>query len=182
MYEVIKTYSPKNPIEESDKIFFLEAISLFGMDLFNRHKMMHFTASSMIFNDQLDRVLMIYHKLYNSWSWTGGHMDGDLNFLEVATKEAKEETGLINLKLYSETPVSIESLPVWFHIKHDKPISSHLHLNVSYVFIASDTEKLILNAVETEGLKWILIKDLKDYVSEPDMIPIYEKIIKRVMI
>ncbi|HKL61266.1 MAG TPA: NUDIX domain-containing protein, partial [Acholeplasma sp.] len=131
---------------------------------------------------QLDRVLMIYHKLYNSWSWTGGHMDGDLNFLEVATKEAKEETGLINLKLYSETPVSIESLPVWFHIKHDKPISSHLHLNVSYVFIASDTEKLILNAVETEGLKWILIKDLKDYVSEPDMIPIYEKIIKRVMI
>ena len=33
---------------------------------------------------------MIYHKIYKSWAWTGGHADGDSNLLHVAIKEAKE--------------------------------------------------------------------------------------------
>lgn len=37
---------------------------------------------------------MIYHKIYNSWAWTGGHSDGDNDLLHVAMKEAKEETGI----------------------------------------------------------------------------------------
>ena len=45
---------------------------------------------------------MIFHKIYNSWSWTGGHADGDSDLLKVAIKEASEETGLKNIKPISK--------------------------------------------------------------------------------
>lgn len=42
-------------------------------------------------------MLMVYHNIYDSWSWTGGHADGDEDVLHVAMKEAKEETGIQTL-------------------------------------------------------------------------------------
>ncbi|WMM23788.1 GNAT family N-acetyltransferase [Tissierella sp. MB52-C2] len=45
-------------------------------------------------NKSLDKVLMIHHNIRNTWAWTGGHVDGDSDFLHVAIKEAKEETGI----------------------------------------------------------------------------------------
>ena len=30
---------------------------------------------------------MIYHNIYKSWAWTGGHSDGDSNLLNVALRE-----------------------------------------------------------------------------------------------
>lgn len=180
MYEIIHHYQPQDSFEMKDKEQFEEAIRLFGESLFDRHPMMHFTASSIIFNQTFDKILMIYHKMYNSWSWTGGHLDGNQSFLDVALIEAKEETGLTNIKVLDEKPISLESLPVWFHIKKGKPISSHLHLNLSFAFVADENEPLILNEEETSGVKWIDILQYKKYVTEPDMYPIYDKIINRV--
>ena len=59
---------------------------------------------------------MIYHKIYNSWAWTGGHNDGDTNFLRVALKEAQEETGLKNINVISDDIFSIDVLTVNGHI------------------------------------------------------------------
>ena len=42
-------------------------------------------------NKDKTKVLMIYHNIYNSWSWTGGHADGDEDLLYVAIKEAKKK-------------------------------------------------------------------------------------------
>ena len=37
---------------------------------------------------------MIYHNLYNSWAWTGGHADGEADLLAVAIKKLKRKQGL----------------------------------------------------------------------------------------
>lgn len=181
MFEIISNYEPKDSFEIEDKKQFLQAISLFKEELVNRHPMMHFTASSIIFNETFDQMLMIYHKMYDSWSWTGGHLDGNTDFLEVAKKEAIEETGVSELKVISSSPVSIEALPVWFHVKRGLPVSSHMHLNVSFAFVASDKTKLTINHEETNGVRWIKISEYKKHVTEPEMFPIYDKIIKRVI-
>lgn len=34
---------------------------------------------------------MVYHNIYNSWSWLGGHADGETDLLAVALREVKEE-------------------------------------------------------------------------------------------
>ncbi len=179
MFDLFTEYQPKSDLEVMDLAYIEDAIKHYGNALFDRHPAMHFSSSAMIFNKTMTKTLLIYHKLYDSWGWTGGHMDGDTDFLKVALKEAKEETGLKHLDVLKDTPISIEVLPVWFHYKRGLPISSHLHLNASFILIADETELLYQNEEETHGVKWVDIKDITTYVSEPEMMPIYNKIIER---
>lgn len=69
------------------------------------------TASSMIFNPSRDRVLLAFHKLYQSWAWTGGHADGDGDLLAVALREAQEETGIVSVRPLSPDILTLDVLP-----------------------------------------------------------------------
>ncbi|MGL5693849.1 MAG: NUDIX hydrolase, partial [Peptostreptococcaceae bacterium] len=135
----------------------------------------HITSSGYIVNKNRDKVLMIYHKIYNSWSWTGGHADGDSDLLKVAIKEASEETGIKNIKPINEEILSLDVLTVDGHVKKEKYISSHLHLSVAYLLEGDENDKLIVNEDETNGVKWIPINDVSLYSTEPYMIKVYEK-------
>lgn len=179
MIEILRDYNPKDAIEVKDLEYMLEAYSLYQDKLYGRNPHMHFTASAIIVNQDYTKTLMIYHNIYDSWAWVGGHMDFQTDFLEVALKEAKEETGIQILATLKPSPISIEVLPVWQHEKHGKVISSHLHLNVSYLFMADEKAPLIENKVETQGVKWIPIDEIETYVNEEKMLPIYHKILKR---
>lgn len=148
--------------------------------LLRKNKIAHLTSSALIFNESMDKLLMIHHNIYQSWSWTGGHVDGDGDLLAVAIKEAQEETGLKNIKTLSEEIVSLDVLPVFGHLKNNEPVSAHLHLSVAYVLQASEKEALRIKPDENTGVQWISIKDLADYVSEAHMQVVYDKILKRV--
>ena len=112
---------------ESFKIEYMEKGHIFVRE----NKFMHMSASSWIVNKTHDKVLMIYHKIYDSWSWLGGHADGNMNLLEVACKELEEESGVKNYSLVSEIPFSLEVLTVDGHIKKNQYVNSHLHLNIT---------------------------------------------------
>ena len=60
---------------------------------------------------------MVYHNIYRSWSWTGGHADGEADLLQVALREAAEETGIAALQPLQKEPVSLEILTVDGHEK-----------------------------------------------------------------
>ena len=34
---------------------------------------------------------MIYHNIYDSWAWVGGHADGDEDLVHVVKKEIEEQ-------------------------------------------------------------------------------------------
>ncbi|MDO4535756.1 MAG: NUDIX hydrolase [Clostridium perfringens] len=179
--ESIKNYKPYNEQEEKDKKLILTATNNFNNLLTRENPIMHFTSSGYIINNTRDKVLMIYHKIYNSWSWTGGHNDGDSNFLNVAIKEAKEETGLKNINVITNNIFSIDVLTVDGHIKRDEFISSHLHLNLTYLLEASENENLVLNKEETNGVKWIPINELNKHCSEKYMIDnVYNKLNEKI--
>lgn len=79
--EQIEKYIPYNEQEVSDKQLMLEYINKFNDVLTRDNKMCHFTASNWIVNKDRTKALMIYHNIYKSWAWTGGHADGDSNLL-----------------------------------------------------------------------------------------------------
>ena len=139
----------------------------------------HMTASSVIVNRDRTKMLMAFHKIYQSWAWTGGHADGDGDFEAVARREAQEETGIQNLKKLGAGAASLEVLPVWAHQKHGQMVASHLHLNVSYLFEADDTLPLRIAEDENSAVGWIPIAQLEEYVREKDMMPIYQKLLNR---
>lgn len=179
--EQIKNYKPINEQEETDKKLILDAYELYGDKLLTREiSFFHMTASSMILNKNKDKVLMVFHNIYNSWSWTGGHNDGDNDFLNVAIKEAKEETGVQNIKLLKEGIASLEIIQVNRHIKRGKYVAPHLHMNISFLFEADEDEKLKVKLDENKAVKWIALKDLDNSISEndKDMLEIYHKLLK----
>src|SRR5688572_24792201 len=66
-------------------------------DAFQRHHLPgHITGSSWILDQSRQFVLLVHHGTLNKWLQPGGHADGEENVLNVALREAKEETGLKN--------------------------------------------------------------------------------------
>lgn len=178
--EEILNYQPINEQEKSDKEIILDYIDHFYDNILTReNQIAHMTSSGLILNDSLDKILMIYHNIYNTWTWTGGHADGESDMLKVALKEAIEETGVSNIVPLTDNLASIDIIPVYGHIKRGKYVSSHLHLNTSYVLIADEKEKLVINEEETSGVNWIEVNRLTEYSNEPYLIEIYKKIIDK---
>ena len=176
----IELYIPKDAREESEKREILSLAEREGGRLLLREcSYAHMTASSVIVNRNRTKMLMAFHKIYQSWAWTGGHADGDGDFEAVARREAQEETGIQNLKKLGAGAASIEVLPVWAHQKHGQMVASHLHLNVSYLFEADDTLPLRIAEDENSAVGWIPIAQLEEYVREKDMMPIYQKLLNR---
>ena len=126
--KVIEKYQPYNEQEKKDKEIMLKYIEKFDDVLTRNNEFGHFTASSWAVNKEKTKTLMIYHNIYKSWSWTGGHADGEEDLLATAIRELKEETGVENVKILQEEPFSLEIVCVDGHIKREKQIASHVHL------------------------------------------------------
>lgn len=178
--KTIADFQPKDGHEAEEQQEMLALIERFGDALLTRESAFaHMTASSIIVNQARTKTLMAYHKIYQSWAWTGGHMDGDTDFEAAALREAQEETGVTGLKRLGAGAASIEILPVWAHVKRGKDVGSHLHLNVSYLFEADEEQLLTVAEDENSAVGWIEINKLEEYVTEPPMIPIYKRLLKR---
>ena len=178
--EIIKNHIPYNEQEEKDKELMLEYIDTFDDVLTRNNKMCHFTTSNWIVNKDRTKVLMVYHNIYNSWAWSGGHADGDEDLARVALKEANEETGLTKLKLLSEKALGIQILSVDGHIKRGEYVSSHLHLDCSFLIEADESEELKIKEDENSGVQWVDIDKVFEYSTEEKMKPIYKKLNEKV--
>lgn len=175
----IEKYKPYNEQEEKDKIVLLKYLNTFDNLLTRENEFAHLTASNWIVNKQKTKVLMVYHNIYKSWSWTGGHADGEEDLLKVALREATEETGLQDLKILSNGIYSIEILPVGGHMKNGKYVSSHIHLDCCFLLEADENKATRIKEDENSGVKWINIEDATKITNEEVMIPIYEKLNKK---
>ena len=165
--EAIQAYTPWNEQEAADKALILDFLSK-NPDAFLRTNLIaHMTASAWVVNPARDRVLMVYHKIYDSWSWTGGHADGDENLAAVALREVREETGVKSARLLSEDIFSLESLTVDGHEKRGAYVPSHLHLNVTYLLEADDHDVLTVCEAENSGVKWFAPDEALHASSEP---------------
>lgn len=176
----INNYIPYNEQEEKDKDLILKYIDL--SNILNRcNTLCHLTSSCFIVNKDYSKILMVYHNIYNSWSWPGGHADGDADLLRVALKEAKEETGVVHIKEVSKDIFSLESLTVDGHIKRGEYVSSHLHLNVTYLLMADENDEVHAKLDENKKVAWIDIDNVLNEVSEVWMNKyIYSKLINKV--
>lgn len=150
--------------------------------LFTRdNPVIHMTASAWVLNPTRDKVLLCYHKLYDSWAWLGGHADGETDLLQTALREVREESGLSSVRALSEEIFSIESLTVDGHVKRGQYVSSHLHLNATYLLEADDTEPLVVKPDENAGLKWFLLDEALSAPREKWMVErVYRKLNRKI--
>ena len=165
--ENLEKFTPYNEQEEVEKRIMLNYIKDFNDVLTRQNEYGHFTSSAFVLNKERTKILMIYHKIYNSWAWVGGHSDGDSDLLHVATKEAKEETGIKNVEPISKDIYSLEIINVNGHEKRGKYVGSHVHLNVTYLLEANENEEIHIKEDENSGVKWVPIDKILEASSEP---------------
>ena len=162
----VQDYIPFNEQEERDRIVLLEWLES-GKDILTReNEVAHLTASAWVVSPDRKCVLMAYHNLYNSWAWLGGHADGEKDLLGTAIREAREESGIENVRPVSEEILSIETLCVDGHEKRGKYVPSHLHLNVTYLLEADPSQELYVKPDENSAVAWIAVEDIPKKSTE----------------
>ncbi len=178
--EDIEKYSPCCEQEERDKAVILSFLDN-NPDAFLRSNLLaHMTASAWVLNRKRDKVLMVYHKIYDSWSWTGGHADGETELAKVALKEVQEETGVKSAKLLCDDIFSLEVLTVDGHEKRGEYVPSHLHLNVTYLIEADEHDALTVCQAENSGVRWFSPEAALEASTEPWFVErIYKKLIEK---
>lgn len=97
----------------------------------------------------------------------GGHADGEEDLLAVALREVREESGIQSVHPVTEEIYSLEVLTVDGHIKHGKYVSSHLHLNITYLLEASESDSLHMKPDENSGVAWFGLEEAVKASSEP---------------
>lgn len=162
----VKAYVPYNEQEEIDKENIIKYLNEFDNIFLRDNTYAHVTASAWAVNKNRDKVLMVYHNIYDSWSWTGGHADGEKEPVKTALRELKEETGIKDAKLILNGIFGFEIACVEGHVKKGKYVSSHQHINFTYLFEVDEDEELKIKDDENSGVKWIDVSDIKNQVSE----------------
>ena len=68
----LEKYQPYNEQEEKD-LMVIQKLLAQESDIFERSCLFaHMTASAWVVNREKTKVLMAYHKIYDSWAWLGG--------------------------------------------------------------------------------------------------------------
>lgn len=177
IYKQIKAYRPWNEQERQDQVLILDFLRKNSDAFYRTNLLAHMTASAWVVNPQRSKVLMVYHRLYDSWSWAGGHADGEEDLLAVALREVREETGVQRLRPVTEEIYSLEVLTVDGHEKHGRYVPSHLHLNVTYLLEAEEDQPLRVCEAENSGVAWFSLADALSASTEPWFVErIYKKL------
>ena len=167
LLEELEQYRPWNEQEERDRTELLRRLRS-GEDLYTRDNSAgHLTASAWVVSPDRRQVLMAYHNLYDSWSWLGGHVDGDRDLLAAAMREVREESGLAEVRPVSPAIYSVEILTVDGHEKRGAYVSSHLHLNVTYLLEADPAEPVRCKPDENSRVGWFGLEEAVAASTEP---------------
>ena len=81
------------------------------------------------------------------------------------------------VKALDDNIFSLEIICVNGHVKRGKYVSSHVHLNLTYLLEVDEKEILKIKEDENSGVKWVPIEDVKKVSTEKWIVEnVYEKL------
>jgi ADP-ribose pyrophosphatase YjhB (NUDIX family) len=176
----IRGYHSSCEQEEVDKKLILEFLDRNPDATLRSNLCAHVTSSAFVVNQEMTKVLFVFHNIYQSWSWVGGHNDGQNNLLQVAIEEAIEETGVKRITPVQDDIFTLDVIYVHNHIKKGKYVPDHLHLNAAFLLMAKEEEELVIKPDENSGVRWFFIDEVHQFVSEERMLVVYEKAFSKI--
>lgn len=138
----------------------------------------HCTGSALVVSPDFSQVLLLFHPFLRRWLQPGGHADGNPDLLDVARREAHEETGLAWNQL---VPFMLDSnrvapLDLDIHeIPARGPEPAHLHYDLRFVLVADPDLKLTPEKEEML-LEWIPVDRIAERTTEESVLRLVRKL------
>jgi 8-oxo-dGTP pyrophosphatase MutT (NUDIX family) len=159
-------YQPRGAAEEADLARVRDLMAA-GQDPWSRSSLpLHLTASALVVHPPTRRVLLRWHERQQAWLQVGGHGDpGESDALEIALREAREETGLTDLVPW---PDSCVRHVVVVDVPPGKGEPAHQHADLRF-FMATDDPGAIRAENENAPLRWLTFPEARAATREDNL-------------
>ena len=152
---VLRSWDAPDPQQDALRVELLEHLDAHEDAMWKQGPPAHLTASALVLNPSLDKVLLTLHAKAGLWLQFGGHFEPqDTSVLAAATREAREESGITALDL-------VQAL---VHVDRHRLIASGFgrcreHLDLRYAGVATDEAGFAVSE-ESLDVRWWDVDDL----------------------
>ncbi len=120
----------------------------------------HVTGSCFVLSPARDRILLCFHGKGGFWVQFGGHVeDEDPSLAAAAVREAREESGVAELRLLGDRIVDLDR-----HELHGG-FSCAAHWDIGYVALADPATTATAVSEESEDVRWFPVDALPDTIA-----------------
>ncbi len=135
-------------------------------DPWSRSLPLHFTASALVVHPASRRVLLRWHPKHGRWLQVGGHGDpGETDPLEIALREAREETGLTDLVPWPDADLLHAAV---CHVPQAAKEPEHEHADLRFVLATSHPGQ-ISPEDEQAPLRWLTVDDARALAGQNNL-------------
>lgn len=135
----------------------------------------HVTASAWVLSPDGKRFLLTHHRKLNRWLQLGGHADGDGDVAAVALREAREESGLQDLRFAyaadAPVPIDLDVHPI--PARAGEP--AHDHHDVRFVLVAAPGQTIFASD-ESTALEWFEMDALEAIADDDSVLRLGRKV------
>lgn len=125
----------------------------------------HFTASMIVVDFRLRKVLLVFHKAEGKWVFPGGHLEESEALHEAARREVLEETG-VNARFLGEEDGKPFDMPApWRIERFPAPAKPHRgeprHQHIDCLFVGEADSTVPLKPNDDDGVDRVVWSDIE---------------------
>jgi len=180
LLEMLARYSERNPAE-ANVVDRIRALVESRVDCFERTcRPGHITGAAWILASDRRRCLLTHHRQLDRWLQLGGHADGQSLVEQVALREAREESGMMDFDFVCTDGVLLP-LDVDVHLipaRHDDAgrliEDAHEHHDVRFLLVAHDDQS-IRSSNESHEVAWFTPDEILELTNEESVLRMLRK-------
>ncbi len=180
LLKLLDRYSTQYP-EESEVATRIRRLVRSSPDCFQRTcRPGHVTGSAWVLSHDRRRCLLVHHGKLDRWLQPGGHADGESAIEEVALREVREETGLVDLKLPTidgllvPLDLDVHLIPARFDADGNIQEDAHEHHDVRFLIIAHADQAIAISE-ESHDLGWFTREEVLQLTDEESVLRMLRK-------
>jgi 8-oxo-dGTP pyrophosphatase MutT (NUDIX family) len=163
---MLQAHTPSDDKETRDVAFIIEMCRKHPNILNMNCEPAHLTGSALVVHPGGGRVLLNRHRKLDKWLQFGGHFDYETDPADVALREAREESGISDLRFAQLPAVPFDIDAHIIPARGDRP--QHWHLDLRYLVCTDSPEQAALSA-ESHEIRWLTFGETAEMPLSSEM-------------